>query len=225
VKPYRLAKWGIATGGACALLGIALAGQQHRTLSIAGHPGEVDVTELNGRYFVEIDALRQLLNAALTLNGSHYVLAIESSSEPPADHSAKTQSSGFSKEFLTAAIEQMSSIREWRSTLVNAVERGYPITEDGMSGLAAQARENLRHAFVAVSTEADRNAWQLLNNEFLNMKKLNDRFVDANKAMQYTPPNSLDGDPLDKKIRACGHSLAQMAANGQFVDDGSCAQF
>jgi len=29
-------------------------------------------------------------------------------------------------------------------------------------------------------------------------------------------------DPLNKKIINCAHSLAAMAANGQFVDDGSC---
>jgi hypothetical protein len=62
----------------------------------------------------------------------------------------------------------------------------------------------------------------LLNNEFNNMKKLSDRFVEANQSRTYVPPTALDNDPLDQKILSCAHSLAAMAANNQFVDDGSC---
>ncbi|SRR6266403_6057241 len=34
-------------------------------------------------------------------------------------------------------IEEMAVIREWRSVLANAVQRGYPITDDWMGGLTA----------------------------------------------------------------------------------------
>jgi len=75
---------------------------------------------------------------------------------------------------------------------------------------------------VAASSEDDRKALQLLTNEFTNMKKLSDRFVEANKSRIYVAPNTLDNDPLDQKILNCAHSLAQMAANNQFVDEGFC---
>ena len=35
-------------------------------------------------------------------------------------------------------------------------------------------------------------------------------------------PDALKDDPLDQKIIACAHSLASMAASGQFQDDGTC---
>jgi hypothetical protein len=77
-------------------------------------------------------------------------------------------------------------------------------------------------ASVAASTDSDRKAHQLLSNEFDNMKKLSDRFVDANTARNYTSLDALESDPLDQKILNCARSLAAMAASGQFVDDGSC---
>lgn len=206
---------------ACVLLIARLSGQQQRTLVIAGHPGEVSVTELNGHYLVEIEALRQLLNGSLTVTANQYLLTLPAASS---DHSdSQTPNSGFSKDFLRAAIEQMSSIREWRITLVNAVQRGYPVTEDWTTTFANEAQQNLRLAAVAASTEGDRGALQLLKNEFTNMKKLSDRFVEANRARTYMAPTSLDNDPLDAKIRACAHSLAAMAANNHFVDEGSCS--
>jgi len=129
---------------------------------------------------------------------------------------------GFTKEFLRAAIEQMSVIREWRSTLIGAVQRGFPVTEDWMRTFSDRAQHDLRLVSVAASTQSDMNALQLLNNEFSNMKILSDRFVEANKSRTYTPTDALDKDPLNGKILNCGRSLAAMAASGQFVDDGSC---
>jgi hypothetical protein len=41
-------------------------------------------------------------------------------------------------------------------------------------------------------------------------------------ALVVIAPDSLTNDPLNKKLLDCAHSLAAMAANGQFVEDGSC---
>jgi hypothetical protein len=54
------------------------------------------------------------------------------------------------------------------------------------------------------------------------MRALTDKYLQMTKSMTYIDPNSLDNDPLDQKLRACGHSLASMATANQFVDDGSC---
>jgi hypothetical protein len=129
---------------------------------------------------------------------------------------------GFTKEFLKAGIEQMSAIGEWRSTLTNAVQKGFPITEDWTTGFSRRAQQNLRLVSVAASSESDRSALQFLTNEFNNMKALSDRFLEANRSRTYIPTNALDNDPLDQRISKCGHALAAMAANNQFVDDASC---
>jgi hypothetical protein len=201
------------------ILLIVEAAQRNRTLVISGHTGELAVREMDGHSFVEIEALARLTNASLTSNGNRIVLTLPGSSsdaQPPAT------STGFTKEFLRAAIEQMSAVREWRSTLTNAIQRGFPVTGDWMTGLSNEAQYHLKFVTVAASSEDDRKALELLKNEFNNMKKLSDRFVEANKSRIYVPPNALDNDPLDQKILKCAQSLSAMAANNQFVDEGFC---
>ena len=201
------------------------AAPQNRTFVLTGHAGELTVLETGGRYYVDIEALAQLGNGSLSFKGNQIVLTLPApTTNTPAMNSAASPpaTSGFSKDFLTAGIEEMSAVREWRSALINAVRQGYPVTEDWVAGFRGPTQQNLRLASVAVSTDADRNGLRLLNNEFNNMKKLSDRFVEANRSRTYVPPDALDNDPLDQKILSCAHSLAAMAANNQFVDDGSC---
>ena len=77
-------------------------------------------------------------------------------------------------------------------------------------------------SFVAISTDSDRNAYRLLNSEFESMKLLSNNYVALRQSMQFIAPDSLANDPLNQKILTCARSMAAMAANGQFVDDGSC---
>jgi len=194
------------------------AAQVNRTFTVAGHSGEIPVAQMGGGSYVEIEALARLANGSLSFHGNQIVLTL-----PPSNTNVPTTSaSGFTKEFLRAAIEQMSVIREWRSTLISAVQRGFPITNDWMTSFSERAQHNLRLVSLAASTESDKNAVRLLTNEFNNMKQLSDRFVDANKSRTYVRTDSLENDPLDRRILNCGHSLAAMAASGQFADDGSC---
>jgi len=44
----------------------------------------------------------------------------------------------------------------------------------------------------------------------------------SNRTRTYMPPDALDNDALDQRILNCAHSLAAMAASGQFVNDASC---
>jgi len=204
---------------------LTAAAQQVRTLIMTGHPGELAVVEMSGRSYVELEALARLANGSLSFRGNQIVLTLPSSSanatasNPTASHSDTV---GFSKEFLRAGIEAMAAVREWRSALVNAIRQGFPVTEDWMASFRAEAQQNLRLVAVAVSTESDQKALQLLTNEFNNMKALSNRFVEANKSRTYVPTTALDNDPMDQRILNCAHSLAAMAANNQFVDDGAC---
>ena len=201
------------------------AGPQKRTLVVTGHPGELPVVEMGGRSYVDIEALTRLANGSLSFKENHIVLTLPAPvASAPANNLETGQSgaAGFSKDFLKAAIEEMTGIREWRSTIINAIRQGNSVTEDWVGTFRGQAQQNLRLVSLAASTESDRGALQLLTSEFNNMNKLSDRFVEANKSRTYVSPNALDNDPLDQKILNCAHSLASMASNNQFVDDGSC---
>jgi hypothetical protein len=204
---------------------LAQAGQQNPALLVPGQRGQAPVVQINGRSYVDVEALARLINGSLSFNGNQITLTLPapSSSTPPTpDLASQPDNPGFSKEFMKAGIEEMSVIREWRSALVNAVQNGYPVTDAFVAGYQGQAATNLRLASVAISTDSDQSAFQLLSNEFDNMQKLSNKILKARKNMNYIPTDALKGDPLDQKILTCARSLASMAASGQFVDDGSC---
>ena len=195
--------------------------EESRTLAINGQAGQAPVVRMQGKSYVELEALARLTHGALSFNGNQVTLTLGASGANTAT-TVTGEKSEFSKEFLRAAIEEMAMIREWRTALTNAVQNGFPIGDDWMAIYREPALRNLRLAAVAASTDPDRSAYQLLSNEFDNMKKLSDRFVAAHASQNYTPTDALKNDPLDQQILGCARSLAAMASSGQFVDDGSC---
>ena len=80
----------------------------------------------------------------------------------------------------------------------------------------------LKHTEAVASTDVDKSALPLLNNEFTTMSQLTDKYVKITTSMDYLAPDSLNSDPLEQKLMACWQSLASMASSNQFVDDGSC---
>jgi len=207
------------------LLALSQAAQQTRTLVINGQTGQVTVVQVDGRSYVDLEALARIGNGSLGFNGNQITLTLPggasaSAAATPAVNSSGTP--GLSKGFLKAGIEAMSLVREWHSALANAIQNGFPIAESWLSGYRIQAAAGLRLATVAASTDSDQSAVQLLNAEFENMKTLSNNYVAKRQALDYIAPDALTNDDLNQKIMNCGHSLAAMAASGQFVDDGSC---
>jgi hypothetical protein len=195
--------------------------EESRTMVIAGQAGQATVVRMQGKSYVELEALARLTHGTLSFSGNQVTLTLPGLGASTATTIAGDKSD-FSKEFLRAGIEEMAMIREWRIALTNAVQNGIPIGDDLMAIYRGPALTNLRLAAVAASTDPDRSAYQLLSNEYDNMKKLSDRFVAAHTAQQYMPPDSLKDDALNLQILNCARSLATMAASGKFADDGSC---
>jgi len=204
---------------------------QNRSLIVNGQSTHVPVTQVNGRSYVDLEALANVINGSLSFAGSQIALSVPlgSATATPAATAAKPESTtapasnpGFSKGFLNAAIEQGATLREWHAALASAIQNGYSVTAGALAPYRAQATTNQRLASVALSTDSDRGAYQLLSNLFENMVKLTDKYVAARAKMTYISPDALQNDSLNQSIVACGHSLGAMAANGQFVDDGSC---
>jgi hypothetical protein len=199
---------------------LSLAAQQIMSLIIVGQSGSAEVIQRNGHNYVDVQALAQLTRSSISFNGSQIVLALPGmvaptpASTPPAP--------GFSKDFVTAGIEAMSQIREWRAALKSAIERSYPLTGGWLAARSAQAQQALRLASLAVNTTSDKSAFPFLTNEFNNMSALSNKYLQMSAGMTYIDPSSLDSDPLDQKIATCAHSLASMATANQFIDDGSC---
>ena len=205
---------------------VAQAAERDVKLFLHGLPGQMAVLQVNGRSYVDIEDLARFISGSVLFSGNEITLTLpypfSECASAATDNTSRPGKSAFSKEFMNAGIEEMSVIREWRSALVNAVQNGYAVTDAFVAGYQSQASTNLRRALVAISTDADRSACNLLSNEFDSVQKLSDKILSARKNMNYVPTDALKGDALDQKILNCARSLASMAANGQFLDDGSC---
>ncbi len=198
---------------------------QNRTLVVSGQPGQVPVIQMNGRSYVEVEALARITNGALSFKGNQITLTLPSSAAAAPDATPPANppvNSAFSKDFLNAGIETMSVIREWRSALVNAIQNGYPVAESSVAGYRAQATKNLRFTFVAQSSDADRSAYPLLSGQFDRMQKFSDKILAAHRDMQNITPEALEADPLNQQLLNCSRSLVAMASAGRFQDDGAC---
>jgi hypothetical protein len=215
--------------------GIAVAqdANQNRTLIVNGQSENVPVIQVNGRSYVDLEALARATNGSLSYSGNQIALNLPNSpanaytasantASAPAPPAAPASNPGFSQEFLTAGIEQMSTVREWHTALAAAIQSGTPVAANWLAPYRNQAATNLRLALVAIQTNSDRKAFQLLTNEFQNMAKLADKYIAARANLTYISPDALQNDDLNQRIVACGHSLGSMAASGRFVDDGSC---
>jgi hypothetical protein len=207
------------------------------TLIINGRSTEVPLIQVHGHAYVGLEALADALKGSISSSGKMFALSVPTGSAnnapvttvatpvpapTPASDQAAASIPGFSKGFLNAGIEQMSTLREWHSALESAIQNGIPLSAGLLAPYRARATTNLRLASVAASTPSDSSAYQLLNNEFQNMAKLSDKYVNLRANLTYIAPDSLQNDDLNKRIIGCGHALGAMAAAGQFSDDGSC---
>ncbi len=192
-----------------------------RTLSIRSRPGTARIFESNGKAYVSLDDLARLTQGSLSFTEHQVVLSLpaDQAVAPPA--AVKT---GFSKQFLEAGIEQMSTVREWRITIVNSIQNNSPVSEEWIAGLRRKADEKLALAAAARSTSDDRNGYVLLAGEFANMQKFSEKFLKRRRQLQYIDPKSLDYDRLDQQILACARSLSAMAADNQFREEAACTQ-
>jgi hypothetical protein len=206
-------------------LALSQAAQETRILVVNGQLGQVTVVQVNGRSYIDLEALARVANGSLGFQGNQITLTLPGATKEPSAAVPSTTpptDPGLSRGFLKAGIEAMSLVREWHSALANAIKNGFPIAEGWLGGYRGQAAAALRLASVAVSTDSDRNAFQLMTNGFNFMDKLSNQYLTARQSLNYISPDALTNDPLDQKLLNCGHSLASMVASGQFVDDGSC---
>jgi hypothetical protein len=103
--------------------------QKAATFTIAGHTGEAQLFQINGKSHVEMETLARLTRGALSFKANQTTLTL-----PPSDAEAQASTpqgeAGFSTASVQAGIEERSVIREWRMAIVNAVQNNAPVSED-----------------------------------------------------------------------------------------------
>jgi len=209
-------------------LAVALLGQPtpDKVLVVNGRTAATAVRQIDGRSYIDIETLAQITNGVFTVEPNRIVLTIpgsDSSGTPSATPSQTTQ--GLSKDFAKAASAELAEMREWRGALGTMITYGLAVSGTWAQEYHAQVEEGLRQAMVAASTDADRNALQLVRNEYDNLAGwAGDVFAErqALDGARTMDPNATQNDPALTKIMSCGRFLNVMLVSGVFADDSSC---
>lgn len=200
---------------------LALAQQQTGILQVRGFDGEAGVIRVDGRPFVDLEALVRITGATVSFEGGSAVLTL-----PPAVPDAGTPASnGFSRAFLSAAIEALASMREWGGPLVVAIKNGLPVG-NSIRPYRGRAADKVRLATAAASTDDDRKAANLLQQEFSNVDAWSNKLVNARNSMSAAnltlSEDALQQDPMFQGIVRCGEGLAEMLGGGSFQEVPAC---
>ena len=118
---------------------LVLLAQETSSLLIEGPQGQTRVIQVQGKNYVEVDELARITGGSLRFVGNQIILTLPGSGDTSSQavQSAPPPPVGLSKPFLTAGIETMKEILEWHAALKNAIERGYPLSDDMVRELQA----------------------------------------------------------------------------------------
>ncbi len=206
----------------------------NKVLVVNGKSAGAVVRQIDGRSYVDVETLAQVANGTITVAPTQVVLTIPATnsaasttaaSQPPPTQSAPPIVRGLSRGFAGAAIAVLEDMREWRGAVHAMITYGGAMRPDLAQYYAQRAQVSLAQAAVAASTDDDRNALSLLQNEGSQLDAWANGVISAQKNMNgsaIVDPNALANDPAYTKIQNCGQFLNSMLVSGTFSDDGSC---
>ena len=203
---------------------------EDKTLMVNGKSGKATLVQFNSRTYVDLESLVRIANGSLAFQGDEITLTLPGTETiAPAATSEPVQAAnqaGLTQNFMIAGIETIAAMREWASTMANAIQHGYEVTDSWVADYRAKAANSLRQTGASASTDADRDALQLLTNEFQSVDSWSNELVEAKKNMDTakyaTSSDALRNEPLSQKIINCGHFLGTMLGSAEFKDDPSC---
>ncbi len=144
---------------------------------------------------------------------------------PVADSSSAQNPEVLSRGFAGAAIAEVAEMREWRGAIGAMITYGLAASKASAQDYHERVEEGLRQTTLTASTDADKNALQLLKNESDSLTGWANDVLAARQALngaKTVDPNALQNDPVLAKITTCSRFLNAMLVSGAFRDDGSC---
>jgi hypothetical protein len=214
-------------GFVLAFVGILLAqNAPDRTLIVNGKPVGT-VVQMGGRAYVDLETLAEITNGTLTLEPTRIVLTFPApSAAPPAPPSAPPPPpAGLSRDFARLAIDELAEMREWRGAVGTILMYGVPVVGTWPQDYRDRTESDLNQVALAATTAADRDALQLLQNEFSNLDQWANNVVATRNSLNATQtvnPNVMQNDQALAKVSNCARFLGSMLVSGTFSDDSSC---
>jgi hypothetical protein len=186
------------------------------------------VMQMGGHMYVDVETIAQFTNGSVTLAPNRIVLTFPApgtTAAPSASTAPAAPPPGLSRNFASLAIAELAEMREWRGAVGAILTYGVPVVGSWPQDYHDHAEANLAQVSVAVSTAADQEAMQLLQNEFSNLSAWASNVVATRQSMNATNtvrPDTMQSDPSLTKIANCARFLNSMLVSGSFADDPSC---
>jgi hypothetical protein len=210
-----------------------------RTLIVNGQALDAGVVLVEGRSYVDIEGLAEGMGGSVTFEANQISLTIpgpppsaapetpspSAAPETPPPSTVPQTPEGMSKEFQKIAVFTLAEMREWKGAISTVVTSGIPVVGTWSQDYHDRGEADLMQAALAASTEPDRQALQLLQQEFALLAKWADTVLGEREALnadRTIDPNSLRNDQSLAKISKCGQFLSSMIVSGTFSDDSSC---
>jgi hypothetical protein len=197
----------------------------NKTLVVNGKAVPAGVRQIDGRSYIDVEALAQATNGVVTVEPNRVVLTMPVAESTAAPGTPTSNSQELSRTFAVGAIGEVSEMREWRGAIGAMVTYGLAISGTWAQDYRNRVQTGLTQLASAVSTDGDRNALQLLTSEFDNLAEWSNEIFTARQNLngaKTIDPNALSNDPQLAKITDCSHSLEGMLISGTFSDDGTC---
>jgi hypothetical protein len=203
-------------------------GSSSRSLVVNGKPAGT-VVQFGGHSYIDVETVAAITNGSITIEPNRVLLNIAGLESGPAPESRPAEPppppAGLSREFARGAIAELAEMREWRGAIGTILTYGAPVAGTWPQDYQARVGADLNQLSISATTASDRDAQQLLNNEFANLSRWADGVVSTRNALNATKtvnPNVMQNDPDLAKISDCGRFLSSMLVSGVFADDPSC---
>ena len=215
----------LAILGLVLALGGVLFAQQapDRKLLVNGKSTNVVVVDVEGHSYIDIETVAQLTNGSVKFEPGQVMLTIPNIASDP---SSPPESAKLSKDFANAALSTVAQMTEWKAVLGTLVKFGLAVDDSWAHVYHDQVQLSLEQTSVAATTNADRNALQLLNTQFANLANWESVVISERQNLngaRTVAPDSLKNDPVLIKFSNCSRFLTGMLGSRFFADSPSCS--
>lgn len=181
---------------------VLLCSAEKRILILNGIEVPGSITEVNGRTYVELEALARAANGSIHYQSNHILLDLPAEATP--------RQTGISKDFARSGVAALAQMREWKGVVEASLDSGLVVQESWIEPHRVEAQHALAQASLATKTQADRDAATLIQNEFSQLQLWAQNAVAERKALNATHTMSERGRQDDEalsKIAQCGRFL------------------
>jgi hypothetical protein len=206
--------------------GVALSQSSHSVhpISINGHTGQATVYQINGKSFISIEDLAQIVHGTVSYSGEQISISLPAAEE--AANPSQEANATLSAQFMEDSVKALSVLEEWTTALAHAAQRGTPGDGSRIVIFHNRAASAMRLAKAAAVSDSDQSALQLLTHHFNVVSAWSDKLIAERKRMDTakysTSEGAIERDETYQKITACAKFLNTMLPSGAFQDDNSC---